>query len=99
MPKGWWFTDAAVADGQGGLRVVVRSATDDEDAVEAETTVLSLTPTGPATPAEPRIPGGPVVLRGLSRVPGTQRERAVGAAFPAAREMPASTSVIYGWRP
>ncbi|WP_327046538.1 hypothetical protein OG320_01130 [Microbispora sp. NBC_01189] len=99
VPNGWRFTDAAVPDGRGGLRVVVASTTGDEDAVEAETAVLSLTPAGLATPAGPRIPGGRVVLRGLARVPGTHRFWAVGAAFPAATEMSASTSVIYGWRP
>ncbi|MBO4275946.1 hypothetical protein GSF24_35870 [Microbispora triticiradicis] len=99
VPKGWRFTDAAVPDGRGGLRVVVASTTGDEDAAEAETAVLSLTPSGPATLAEPWIPRGRVVLRGLARVPGTHRFWVVGAAFPAATEMSASTSVIYGWRP
>ncbi|WP_432870415.1 hypothetical protein [Microbispora rosea] len=99
VPKGWRFTDAAVTDGQGGLRAVVASTTGDEDAVAAETAVLSLTPTGPATPAEPKIAGGRVVLRGLARVPGTHRFWAVGAAFPVSPDMSASTSAIYGWRP
>ncbi len=59
----------------------------------------AVTPTGPATPAEPKIAGGRVVLRGLARVPGTHRFWAVDAAFPESPEMSASTSVVYGRRP
>ncbi|WP_204055870.1 hypothetical protein [Microbispora corallina] len=99
VPEGWRFTGAAVVDGHGGLRAVVASTIGDEDAVAADTAVLTLTPTGPATSAEPPIPGGRVVLRGLARVPGTGRFWAVGAAYPAAPDMSASTSVVYGWRP
>ncbi|MFI6317499.1 hypothetical protein ACIBG8_08265 [Nonomuraea sp. NPDC050556] len=88
-----WRPLRAVADGRGGVRVLVAPNPPDDDAVAPTTAILSLSATGTEEVSAPMIFGGRVSLNGLAVVGDTVW--AVGAAYPASVTLSASTSVVY----
>lgn len=92
-----WRPYQAVADGRGGVRILVRPNPGDPDAVAPTTTILSLSADGTSSTSAPEIFGGRVSLNALAAISGTIW--AVGAAYPPQVTMSASTSVAYVWTP
>ncbi|HEX4811416.1 MAG TPA: hypothetical protein VFV66_01500 [Nonomuraea sp.] len=92
-----WRPYRAIADGDGGVRVLAGPNPADLDAVAPTTTILSLSASGAWSAAAPTIFKGRVSLNALTAVGGAVW--AVGAAYLAQVTMSAATSVAYTWTP